>query len=154
MDNVSISTPSVSSMVPELRSSFTPSEDISAALKEQTKKPASTTSYVNEKQRGFSSQQNPPIRLQRGTFEKSKAVQSSTESLLPCTTRNSSIAQQIPLNALSSSQYRTSSPLSFMPPVCKIDGPLAISSVLNYSQEELRDGGPLMLSRGLTITDV
>lgn len=38
--------------------------------------------------------------------------------------------------------------------VCKIDGTLPVSSVLNYSEEELREGGPLVLPRGLTITDV
>lgn len=39
-------------------------------------------------------------------------------------------------------------------PSCKVDGGLPATSVLNYSQEELRAGGPLVLPRGLTVTDV
>lgn len=58
------------------------------------------------------------------------------------------------VNTFPNSQKRKPLPPVPKLSVCKVDGTLPVSSVLNYSEEELRAGGPLVLPRGLTVTDV
>ncbi|CAG9532182.1 unnamed protein product [Cercopithifilaria johnstoni] len=82
----------------------------------------------------------------------------------PSVIEEQALGQRLPVSlsiASTSTQFNSpkhkSSPLPSKQFVCKIDGTLPVSSVLNYSEEQLREGerkGELVLSRNLTVTDV
>ncbi|VDK28102.1 unnamed protein product [Gongylonema pulchrum] len=122
-------------------------EDISSPCKKPFDSARTAVHAAAEQKPNVSGeQQHQPTRLP--VFEELKTAKSGTEPMPP------EIIDLVPLNARSSPQKRKPPiPLRKLP-VCKIDGALPISSVLNYSQEELRAGGPLVLPRGLTVTDV
>uniref|UniRef100_A0A1I8EAK9 Uncharacterized protein n=1 Tax=Wuchereria bancrofti TaxID=6293 RepID=A0A1I8EAK9_WUCBA len=138
MDSVSASTLSVSSFVATLRQPISSSEDI--PFRSTTEQIDTVKSSVIEEQ--TSSERHLKISLSHPTFRELKAVQNDIDSPQTCTTAVVPAVGSLSMNTLPK--------LS----VCKMDGTLPVSSVLNYSEEELRAGGPLVLPRGLTITDV
>ncbi|VIO93983.1 Uncharacterized protein BM_BM2318 [Brugia malayi] len=140
MDSVSVSTLSVSSFVATSRLSqpIPSSEDI--PFRSTTEEIDTVKSSVIEGQ--TSSERHPKVSLSHPTFRELKTVQNNIDSPHICTTAVVPAVGSLSMNTLPKL------------PVCKMDGTLLVSSVLNYSEEELRTGGPLVLPRGLTITDV
>ncbi|KAM3718543.1 hypothetical protein ACO02O_10502 [Dirofilaria immitis] len=144
MESVSVSTPSVSSIILGSRQPIMFSEDTPIQLTDQRTEIFDTirSSAIEEQ---TLNQQYASASLSRPIFRELKTPQIDTESMHTYATsvRSLPISNAKPLP----SQLRK-------PPIYKVDGTLPVSSVLNYSEEELRAGGPLVLPRGLTVTDV
>ncbi|EFO26927.2 rapsyn protein 1 [Loa loa] len=153
MDSVSVSTLSVSSFIATPRQPIMFSEDIPVQFTDQTTEPFGTVRSSAIEQQA-SCQRHLSVPLSHPTFRELKTVQIDVESPRTNATAVSTAIGSSPMNTLSNSQKHKSLPPSSKLPVCKVAGTLPISSVLNYSEEELRAGGPSVLPRGLTITDV
>uniref|UniRef100_A0A1I7VLE5 Rapsyn_N domain-containing protein n=1 Tax=Loa loa TaxID=7209 RepID=A0A1I7VLE5_LOALO len=128
-------------------------EDIPVQFTDQTTEPFGTVRSSAIEQQA-SCQRHLSVPLSHPTFRELKTVQIDVESPRTNATAVSTAIGSSPMNTLSNSQKHKSLPPSSKLPVCKVAGTLPISSVLNYSEEELRAGGPSVLPRGLTITDV
>ncbi|VDM98684.1 unnamed protein product [Thelazia callipaeda] len=151
MDNISVSTLSDSSTVTDFRSPFTFAEMRKSSMISE-KELITSTSMIEPIL--LDSHSNPSNLQQR---PKLKSAQVSVESSSSYPTRITPVFESVQLNATSTGfqkQKRPPPPPLRKLPSYKIDGEIPISSVLNYSEEELRAGRPLVLPRGLTVTDV
>uniref|UniRef100_A0A0R3RLH0 RING-type domain-containing protein n=1 Tax=Elaeophora elaphi TaxID=1147741 RepID=A0A0R3RLH0_9BILA len=153
MDSVSVSTPSVSSFIASSRLPVTFSEEIPTQCTDQTMEPFDTTeSSMNKEQ--ASGQRYLSVSMSPSTFRELKTVKIDNASSQAYAIAVPQSIGSLSMDTQSNLQKRKSLQPQSKPPVFKVDGTLPVSSVLNYSEEELRAGGPLVLPRGLTVTDV
>uniref|UniRef100_A0A915Q4Y5 RING-type domain-containing protein n=1 Tax=Setaria digitata TaxID=48799 RepID=A0A915Q4Y5_9BILA len=153
MDSISVSTPSVSSVIADLTTSLPFSEDMPVKRTESFN--IFTSSEFEEQVGPSSAQQRPSVSLSRPVLRRLETIPTSIESLPPCaTTTIPPVSGTLPVTQSLTTQKRKPPPPLRKFGICKVDGTLPVSSVLNYSEEELRAGGPLILPRGLTVTDV
>ncbi|VBB28843.1 unnamed protein product [Acanthocheilonema viteae] len=150
MESVSVSTPSVSSIIISSQLPTTFSEDIPMEFDNRTTEPFDTIrlSVIEEQTSG---QRHPFVSLSRSTSRELKTTQIDSESSQTYTTAVPQTVRSLSMNTQFNPKLL---PLPSKLSVRKIDDTSLVSSTLNYSEEELREGGPLVLSRNLTITDV